>query len=130
MDKYKIKCLETGELFFWDTEDMLVEINRDRSNGWTDYDETDVIEGWLEWVEGEFYTLVSVNGRAIPCTLDFFKEVWLYLHEIYKRIGIDKPSNHEDIVLYCCEDIQPAADPIAWHQGDVIIAFRRFLEKQ
>ena len=130
MDQYKIKCLETGELFFWDTEDMLAEINRDRSGGWTDYDETDVIEGWLEWVEGEFYTLVSVNGRAIPGTPAFFKEVGLCLHEIYKSIGIDKPSNHDDIVLYCCDDMESAADTTGWHQGDVATAFRRFLEKQ
>jgi len=41
----------------WTLDEVLEEINRDRSAHWTDYDETDWKEGWNEWVEGEFYSL-------------------------------------------------------------------------
>jgi len=61
MKKINIKVLPTwGEkarVEEWTLEEVLNEINRDRSNEWTDYDETDWKEGWNEWVEGEFYSL-------------------------------------------------------------------------
>lgn len=53
----KVKDLESGEIKEWSLEAILEEINRDRSGSWTDYDETDWLEGWNEWVEGEFYTI-------------------------------------------------------------------------
>ena len=43
----------------WYLSDILEEINRDRSDEWIDYDETDWREGWNEWVEGEFYQLID-----------------------------------------------------------------------
>lgn len=52
----KIKDIETGEIQEWSIDAMLDEINRDRSSGWTNYDEKDYLEGWDEWVEGEFLT--------------------------------------------------------------------------
>ena len=55
---YNIKVLETNEIQEWTLADILNEINRDRSGGWTDYDETDWEEGWNEWIEGEFYSLI------------------------------------------------------------------------
>lgn len=50
----------TGEVqrrhLFW----ILEEINRDRSEDWTDYDETDWEEGWKEWVEPSgYYSIVE-----------------------------------------------------------------------
>ena len=53
----KVRYIETGEIREWTLEDILNEINRDRSSGWSDYDETDWFEGWNEWVEGESYEL-------------------------------------------------------------------------
>lgn len=42
----------------WTLEQILEEINRDRSEEWTDYDESDWQEGWKEWVEGDgIYTM-------------------------------------------------------------------------
>ena len=38
---------------------ILEEINRDRSGGWTDYNETDWVEGWECFVNGEFYELLT-----------------------------------------------------------------------
>jgi len=56
---YELKEISDGKVFYWTLEQILEEINRDRSEEWTDYDETDWEEGWNEWCEGEFYTLVG-----------------------------------------------------------------------
>ena len=61
---FKVREVESGKVTTWSMEDVLEEINRDRSAGWEDYDHTDWREGWYEWVEGEFYTLVSVEGEV------------------------------------------------------------------
>jgi len=55
---YDIKVIETNEIQKWSLGDILDEINRDRSGSWTHYDETDWLEGWNEWIEGEFYSLI------------------------------------------------------------------------
>lgn len=52
----KIRNLENNQITDWTIEEMLIEINRDRSESWTNYNESDYLEGWDEWVEGEFYT--------------------------------------------------------------------------
>ena len=62
MVKIKIRvlpvCGETERVEVWTLDEVIEEINRDRSDLWTPYDETDWKEGWDEWVEGEFYSLV------------------------------------------------------------------------
>jgi hypothetical protein len=52
---YKIKDNETNEIFTWTLSQVLEHINRDRSGGWQDYDESDWQEGWEVWVEEEGY---------------------------------------------------------------------------
>jgi len=50
--------------FLWTLDEVLEEINRDHSEDWTDYDETDWREGWNEWVVGDgYYTMVN-NKQA------------------------------------------------------------------
>jgi len=56
---YKILYIEENVVHEWTLEEILSEINRDRSDKWTDYDETDWREGWDEWIEGEFYKLLE-----------------------------------------------------------------------
>ena len=57
------------------------------------------------------------------------KEVEAHLlGHIYTAIGIDKPSNHDDIVEFIVNDVEVAADPVDWHSGDIAIGFRRFIE--
>lgn len=51
-----VKDIDSGEVTEWTLEQVLKEINRDRSEVWTDYDESDWQEGWDEWVEGQYYT--------------------------------------------------------------------------
>ena len=60
MKTYKILYNEEREVHEWTLEEILDCINRDRSNEWTDYDESDWQEGWNEWVKHEgYYTLVE-----------------------------------------------------------------------
>jgi len=60
MENIRIKVLANHEdpesEQTWTLQQVLAEINRDRSEHWTPYDETDWEEGWDEWVEGEFYS--------------------------------------------------------------------------
>jgi isopropylmalate/homocitrate/citramalate synthase len=45
-------------------------------------------------------------------------------------IGMDVPSNFEDIVQHIYEDVCETADPVNWSQGDVVIGFRRWIESK
>ena len=72
---FKIKVIETDEVQVWSLEDILAEINRDRSSNWTDYDESDWLEGWNEWVHGEFYELLYPYAIS---TSDGHDEEWSY----------------------------------------------------
>lgn len=65
MENIKVRDLETNKIQEWDLESVLDEINRDRSVRWTYYDETDWLEGWNEWVEGEFYSIYAINGKPL-----------------------------------------------------------------
>jgi hypothetical protein len=49
---------------------------------------------------------------------------------IITRISMDIPSNFEDIVQYIYEDVCETADPENWSDGDIAIAFRRWIESK
>ena len=51
------------------------------------------------------------------------------LIDLFDRIGIDTPSNFDDILEFVYNDVDETADPTEWHSGDVAIAFRRWIEK-
>ena len=70
--KYKVETckplLKDGyqkEIFFWTIDDILIEVNRDRSDGWIDYDKSDWEEGWLSWCEGDWYTIKELIEKGI-----------------------------------------------------------------
>ena len=46
------------------------------------------------------------------------------------KIDMDIPSNFEDIVQYIYEDVCETADPENWSDGDIAIAFRRWIESK
>lgn len=46
------------------------------------------------------------------------------------NLGMDKPSNFDEIVDFIYKDISETSDPDNWHSGDVVIAFRRFIESK
>jgi hypothetical protein len=50
------------------------------------------------------------------------------LVDIWTSIGMDIPNNFENIVQFCYEDVCDTADAENWHNGDVVIAFRRWIE--
>jgi hypothetical protein len=60
MKNYKITDEATGEVWLWTALELLEEVNRDRSNEWTDYTMEDLEDGLydvLEWIE---YTVDEV----------------------------------------------------------------------
>ena len=54
-DLYKVKDITTGKFLYWTLPQVLGEINRDRSEDWTDYNASDWREGWFQWVDGNGY---------------------------------------------------------------------------
>lgn len=68
-ETFKVRDLHTNEIQDWAMKDVLEEINRDRSDTWSEYNETDWKEGWEHWVEGDgYYTMVD---PALTCTYPF-----------------------------------------------------------
>jgi hypothetical protein len=57
--KYKIKDTESGKIHLWSVDQIVEEINRDRSEAWKPYNQTDWKEGWNHWVEGECFEIVD-----------------------------------------------------------------------
>lgn len=55
--KFDVRDIENDEIQKWSVDAILDEINRDRSDKWTDYNYSDWVEGWFEWSHGEFYEL-------------------------------------------------------------------------
>ena len=41
----------------WSTDEILKEINRYHSAEWIPYVKSDWLEGWSEWVEGEYHRI-------------------------------------------------------------------------
>ena len=57
---YKVLYIEENEIHDWTIDDILNQINRDRSGKWTDYNKSDWREGWNEWVKEEgYYKLIE-----------------------------------------------------------------------
>ena len=54
-----VKCLETDSVYRWSISEMLEEINRDRSDEWTDYTVKEWRDGWSQFVEGNYFTLLG-----------------------------------------------------------------------
>ena len=52
METFRVKDLNTNELYKWSLEQVLYVINLGHSNQWTLYTADDWKEGWDEWVEG------------------------------------------------------------------------------
>ena len=57
-------------------------------------------------------------------------EIESLLIDMFDRIGIETPSNFEDITQFVFEDVCDTADPVNWNNDDVAIGFRRWIELQ
>jgi len=63
MDNIKVRDVETRKVLTWTLNQVLEEINRDRSEDWTDYDTSDWREGWCDWVQDDgYFELVDVGA--------------------------------------------------------------------
>lgn len=65
MKKYKIIDNEEDCITVWSAEEVLAEINRERSDEWTAYNESDnLVEAFKHWVEPE--ERYQMLGEYIP----------------------------------------------------------------
>lgn len=80
-----------------------------------------------------------MENNEIPSAEEFWEksgkvekkdEIEYILIRKWRSIGMDIPDNFEEIVQYCYEDVCETADPEEWHDGDVAIAFRRWIESK
>ena len=63
-------------------------------------------------------------------TNDKQSEIASMIIDIFDRINIDMPSNFDDILEFIYNDVCETADENDWHDGDVAIAFRRWIESK
>jgi hypothetical protein len=56
-------CYSNEELT-WGIEDVLNEINRDRSAKWTNYTKDDWFDGWASWCEDDVYVMLSIEDKG------------------------------------------------------------------
>lgn len=66
----------SNRVFTWSLTDVLNEINRERSDEWEDYDETDWKEGWAFWVEtnpDEDLTMIDKDDELIALCERFYE---------------------------------------------------------
>jgi hypothetical protein len=64
MDNIKVRDVETRKVLTWTLNQVLEEINRDRSEDWTDYDASDWREGWRDWVQDDGYFKLIEKGET------------------------------------------------------------------
>ena len=69
-------------------------------------------------------------GKVKNWTVEKKDEIELILIDMWTSLAMAIPDNYEDIVQDCYEDVCETADPINWNDGDVAIAFRRWIESQ
>jgi len=93
------------------------------------FDQCCVCEGYEDHLE--------MNDAGDPATFDLIcdeckdkkLEVTELLIDIFDRINIDTPNNFDQILKFVYQDVCETADQVNWHDGDVAIAFRRWIEK-
>jgi len=62
--------------------------------------------------------------------MDKKQEITSMLIDIFDRININTPDNFDDINEFVYKDVCETADEENWHDGDVAIAFRRWIESK
>jgi hypothetical protein len=54
----------SNEELTWGIEDVLNEINKDRSAKWTNYTKDDWFDGWNSWCEDDVYVMLSIEDKG------------------------------------------------------------------
>lgn len=57
-------------------------------------------------------------------------EITVLLIDIFDRMNMDIPHNFDEILEFVVEDVKETADKENWHDADVVIGFRRWIEAQ
>jgi hypothetical protein len=83
--------------------------------------------GWC--VEGGGVNIVNYLD-APNLTVEKKNEIEKCFINLIKKIEMDIPSNFDDIVQYIFEDVCETADLENWSDGDIAIAFRRWIESK
>ena len=88
----------------------------------------------INWKDGT--TTKSVNGQVVTQKTDIMtnqefnkkNEIEKIFIQLITNIGIDIPSNFEDIAQFIYEDVCETADKENWNDDDIAIGFRRWIE--
>ena len=99
-------------------------------------DGTQIFYPWTCWNCGsegsEYYNLVfSGHNIKIPEKIvkDSKSDIGDAVSELLTKIGMDKPANYDEMVEFIFNDVKETASD-EWTSEDIIIAFRRFIEKK
>ena len=78
--------------------------------------------------EGHF----DVTKPQLKNDPSFEKEVEANLVDLFSKIGMDRPSNFDEMLEYVAEDVRTCSGYYEgkWTSSDVAIAFRRFIERE
>lgn len=58
-----VNCGNIWKVEHWNIKQVLYEINRDHSEEFEEYDQTDWREGWNEWVDPQYVVLLEVTNN-------------------------------------------------------------------
>jgi hypothetical protein len=72
---YEIYDSEFNEIHFLDVRGILEEVNRDRSDGWTPYDESDWYEGMTEWTGFEIKKVYEESHLLKQSEIDWLESL-------------------------------------------------------
>lgn len=67
---------------------------------------------------------------AVKDEVVFDAEIEYNLNKLYQKMGMDRPSNHNEILKFIINDVKETADPVNWSDGDIVIALRRYMESK
>ena len=84
---YKVKDLYDGKVHEWTLQEVLEEINRDHSDDWVPYDESDWEEGWENWCEGVVYTMLGDEEKQL-------RDLFILLLDFKLKMEKQKGGNH------------------------------------
>lgn len=95
-------------------------------------------EEQLDLLKDEFDMLLIEHGDEKLPSIDSHlfhyrkktKIIASMLFDIFQRIQIDRPDNFDEILNFVVDDVDETADRFHWHDGDVAIAFRRYIESK
>lgn len=65
MSIIKLRYIEDNSIHEWELESVINRINEDNATDEFNYDKWDWVEGFVETLEGEFYSLLDIDGTPL-----------------------------------------------------------------